>query len=101
MFISSSSLFKGDPKLIAIEVQEREYDLGRKKADDDWQRDFKIKELESRERIELARIEAEKARAKAEEAREEANSRRDKMMEAMFGYMQNQIGGVGAVGPAK
>ena len=101
VLISSSSVFRGDPKLVAIEVQEREHDLERKKADDEWQREFKLKELESRERIELAKTEAEKARAKADEAREEGNIRRDKFMEAMVRYMQSQIGGGGAVGPAK
>lgn len=96
-----SSQVRGDPKLIAVEVQEREYELEKKKNEDTWQREFKLKELESKERIELARSEADKARAKADEAREEANAKRDKMMEALFAYMQSQVVGAGGGGPGK
>ena len=80
-------------------MEEREYELEKKKAEDVFQRNLKLNEMESRERVEMARIDADKARAKADEAREEANGKRDKMIEALMMVMQSQMTGGG--GPAK
>jgi hypothetical protein len=63
--------------MIALELKEKEFDIEKKRQVAEWEREFKIRQLESQERIELARIEAEKARAQAQEKRDGADIERD------------------------
>lgn len=102
IIITSLSIHRGDPQLVAAEIREKEYDIGRKiqvdekkKQDDEWDRAFKLKQLESQERLELARIESqeriEKMRAQQQES---FNKEREQMMEALL-IMLNQASGGG------
>jgi hypothetical protein len=78
-------VIRDDPKLVAVEIQEREYELEKKKINDEWERDFKLQQLQSQERIELARIAAqEKADVARQQAQDKADKSRDEMLDALL-----------------
>ena len=68
--------------------------MEKKKTDLDWERDYKIKQLESQERIELAKLESIE---RTELARARAQEMQTQVMNALMQLLQNHgVGGGGA-----
>jgi hypothetical protein len=95
-------MVRDDPKLVQVEIEERIYALEKKKRDDEWERDFKLQQLQSTERIELARIAAqEKADQVRQNLQEKSEKNRDDMMSALLMLMQTQASAGGGGGALK